>query len=124
MRRLGGSLRWVVAFGALVTPISLAGAAEDLVLVGLDENQQGVEAALSSQEYLDRLTNAVSAASDSTLEALGRARLESKAAKSWHVHVVLVGVSAEVEVGVGPLKLKVAPRFRLAFTDLDDPALP
>jgi hypothetical protein len=109
----------------LVGASPVASGTDDIALVGIDSNGNSVETTLSSDEYLKRLSGAMEAVTSSTLEGLRQTRPLFKGSKPWKVRTVVVGVGAELEAGVGPiLKLKAAPRFKLAFSDSNDPALP
>lgn len=123
MRHFTSKLAWLLPWGALAVSIPAVSDSDEVALVGLDANQQGVETKISSEEFLNRLSGAVNAVSDSALEIL--AQRKASAVKPWRVHTVLVGVSADVQIGISSIaKLDVAPRFRLAFSDVGDPALP
>ena len=37
---------------------------------------------------------------------------------------LVIGIGASAEAGIGPFKLGVVPRFREAFTNSSEPALP
>ena len=121
MRRLHG-LGWIAALGLISVSLA-AGEVDDIPLVGLDKDGKTIETSIAPVEYVSRLSTATESVLSSTVEALGKSA--SAAAKPWKVRTIVVGVGAELEVGVGPiLKLKAVPRFRVAFSDSDDPALP
>ena len=118
-------LRWMWAAGALAVSAPAVCGTDEIALVGLDQGQNSVETSIPADEYLRRLSTAVASVRDTTFEVLARRDTPPKALKPWNVHTVVVGVGAELEAGVGPvIKVKAAPRFRLVFSDSDDPALP
>lgn len=92
-----------------------------ITFVGVDNDNAPIEVILPSRKYQENLKTAVAAINDSTLEALNT----QVSRKAWSLKVVLVGVGANLELGVGSLiKVAVLPRFRLLFSNTNDPAVP
>lgn len=104
----------------VVAPISYA-SGSSLTLVGVDGENNPIEVTVPSRRYQENLKTAVSAIHESTLEALSHQRSQ----KAWALKVVSVGVGANLELGIGSLlKASILPRFRLLFTQSNDPAVP
>lgn len=93
---------------------------DDIPLVGLDKNSNPVETFLSKPEYTRRLNTAVTAVNRSALPALSHQTQSS----GYALRTAVIGMSINAEIGIGPFKIGAVPRFRVAYTNSADPALP
>ena len=117
-----------MAFGVLALSLSLSlsaptfgGSVASIPVVGNDEQGRPIEEQIPGTEYSGQLQTMVSAVNDSMIEALGT----QSASATWKLTSIVVGVGFGAEAGVGPLiKVKAAPRFRVAFSKTDEPVLP
>jgi hypothetical protein len=115
------SLATFGVLGVLGMIVSAQAGGEKVSLIGMDETGNPIELVLDKKDYADRVQAVTAAVSESTLGAMNRKSLQEK----WALRTVLVGVGVGLEAGFGPIiKVKVLPRFRLAFSNSTDPALP
>jgi hypothetical protein len=89
-------------------------------VIGLDADNVPTQVHIPDEEVAQRLEAAVNIMQDSTLPALeGR-----RARPGWMLRSVIVGLSTNVEIGVGPVRVGAVPRARLIFTNSIEPFMP
>jgi hypothetical protein len=93
----------------------------EIPMVGLDDDGNVVELKMNGKDYTEQLGAVVTAMHDSASEAL----MARSTRKGWSLRTFVLGVGVGFEVGLGPIiKMKATPKFRLAFTNQKEPALP
>ena len=104
--------------GLLATVPALAA---DLPVITQDDQGVPIETIVSRQEYTRRLARLVAATQESVMPALKAARER----QGWKLRTVVVGVGLNASLGLGPIfTLNATPRFRLGFSNNNDPAFP
>ena len=106
--------------GLLVLAIAVPGTAfaEDVPVVGLDENNQSVVRNIPSGQYSDSLKTVLFSVQGSMLPLLENGCQKAPRQGSWALRTVTVGVNAGIQGGLGPIiSLTGKARFRVVFTN-------
>lgn len=103
--------------------MSAGAASSEVVMVGLDEQNQPLTVEVPRAKFVGNLTSAVKDVNGAAIQAI-TARSEKEGGK-WLLRSVVVGVGVNAEAGVGPiLRVGVLPRFRLGFSYAREPSFP
>lgn len=118
---------------SLVLGIALAASsgvvwAEEIPVVGLDQDRKPFVRGVPAEEFMGKLNSALSATHGSVLPALEARSCEKPAQNtkmSWALRTVVVGISVGMEAGLGPIiGMSAGARFRLIYTNHPNPSLP
>ncbi len=108
-------------FALLISLRAWADSEGTVTLLGLDEKGSPVSQIVNKKEFSQRLTVITDAVNESALTAMSRQAAQA----TWDLRTFTVGIGASLEVGLGPIiKVKGTPRFRLVYSNLEDPITP
>ncbi len=101
--------------------ISSIAVADEIAMVGMDDNGRPVEFVMEKSKYQKNLSAALDGVQIATLPVLNKHTLTG----SWLMRTFILGVGFNIEAGIGPIvKLAAAPKFTVAFSNSTDPVLP
>jgi hypothetical protein len=96
--------------------------AQDIPVVGVDDQGQVIESYVPEVLFKERLTTAIQSVQDSTAKAIKK---QIHTPTHWMLRTVVVGLGINMEIKAGPIiKLGALPRFRVAFTNAVEPSVP
>jgi len=116
---LSKSLLSVIFLSNLYGFITLG--AENILMVGLDNNGQEVAVEVPEKKYKENLKKAIVGVEMSALPTLQK---KSEKSKGWMLRTAVLGLGVNMEVGLGELKFGILPRFRVGFSNAKEPSVP
>lgn len=91
-------------------------------VLGVGEDGEVIEEWVPESEYRERFGESLRVVAASSEAGLNTAGSNSR---FWPLRTIVIGIGGAIEAGVGPIwKIKVSPRFKLAFTNEKEAALP
>jgi hypothetical protein len=111
-----------VAIMVLLLGISGASFANEIPVIGTDEQGQEVVKYFPRNRYARNLAYVIQATQDEALPALNKA----KPGKRWKIRTLALGIGVDIKLGLTPFfELGFAPRFRAILTNnKDNPVIP
>lgn len=93
----------------------------DILMVGVDNSGSPVDVLVPEAQYKANLKKALVAVETSTLPVLQN---KSESPKGWMLRTAVIGIGVNMNIGIGEWKFGVLPRFRVGFTNSNDPSVP
>lgn len=114
-------MSWAI-FWILLLFCNAAVYADDIPMLGIAEDGSPIEIFVPESTYQERLTQAVVSLQEATLPILEQ---KSQTSTDWMLRSVVVGLGVRIDIGLGNLiRFGIIPRFRLAFSNHKEPAIP